>query len=87
MSNSSKVANLKFVEHEYRTERVTKYWKVLSARDESMELGSVYWYSHWRKYVFAPKAGTIYDTSCLSEISDFCHNSTVDHRKKRSSNV
>ena len=34
------------------------------------ELGKVYYYSRWRKYVFEPIADTFYDSKCLLEISD-----------------
>ena len=42
-------------------------------------LGTVAWFSHWRKYVFSPLANTVYDSGCLREIADFCAEQTREH--------
>jgi hypothetical protein len=31
-------------------------------------LGTIKWRSGWRRYVFYPEAGTVYDAGCLDEI-------------------
>jgi hypothetical protein len=36
-------------------------------------LGLIRWWSHWRRYVFDPCGNTIFDVSCLLEISKFIH--------------
>lgn len=48
---------------------VTGKWSVDSANGSP--LGEIRWWSAWRRYVFVPAAGTLYDVSCMSEISDF----------------
>jgi Tat protein secretion system quality control protein TatD with DNase activity len=34
-------------------------------------LGVISWFSHWRRYVFHPVTGTIYDAVCLIDISQY----------------
>ncbi len=35
------------------------------------ELGEIRWYSAWRRYVFFPRDGTLYDAGCLREVAEF----------------
>ncbi len=53
--------------------RVTRIWAVNSG---VATLGEVRWYSHWRRYVFAPNSAAwmelVFDASCLRELADFC---------------
>lgn len=46
----------------------TNIYKVLSTT--GTELGLIKWFSNWRKYVFYPEPGTIFDARCLSEITN-----------------
>lgn len=34
-------------------------------------LGSIRWYSNWRRYCFFPYDGTVFDAACLTEITEF----------------
>jgi hypothetical protein len=34
-------------------------------------LGTIKWYSHWRRYCFFPTEYTIFDSKCLKEITEF----------------
>lgn len=55
----------------------THVWGVLSSRwyihrgTVNTELGTIKWYAPWRRYVFIPQAGTLYDAGCLAEIAAF----------------
>jgi len=55
----------------------TRVWGVLSSRWDihrgtvNTELGAIKWYAPWRRYVFFPDPGTLYDVSCLREIAAF----------------
>jgi hypothetical protein len=62
----------------------TNQWGVWStdARDEC--LGSIRWYSHWRRYVFYPLGARLFDASCLSEIVAFLSTQTSEHHKRTS---
>ena len=48
---------------------ITKVWEVSS---QSAFLGRVRFWAPWRKYVFEPVAGTLFDECCLNEIAEFC---------------
>lgn len=47
----------------------TKAWSVHSP--DGTRLGDVSWYSHWRRYVFTPCGGTLFDADCLGSIVAF----------------
>lgn len=63
-----------------RMGRVTGAWHVHSLVDGS-RLGYVDWRNGWRRYVFNPAMGTIYDAGCLREIADFCEEKTRDQQE------
>lgn len=52
----------------------TQVWDVV-AQDKS-PLGLVKWFSRWRRYVFHPKVGTLFDHASLREIADYCERVT-----------
>lgn len=58
----------------------TLLWRVDSAT-YSDPLGSISWHTPWRRYAFAPREYTIYDASCLREISEFCYRQTSLHKE------
>ena len=59
----------------------TKKFKVHKiGQDES--LGEIRWYSHWRRYVFFPLPDTVFDSSCLKEITDFIDQEMCDWKVK-----
>jgi hypothetical protein len=45
-------------------------------------LGIIKWFSHWRRYVFYPDAGALFDAACLKDIVDFIEQ-LMDERKKK----
>lgn len=52
---------------------VTKVWTVAI---QGVRLGQIRWWSPWRRYVFAPSEGTLFDTTCLEELARFCSTET-----------
>jgi hypothetical protein len=54
---------------------------VLSAENDSL-LGTVRWYSHWRRYAFFPDPKTVFEQDCLRDIADFCAERTREHRAR-----
>lgn len=58
----------------------TLLWHV-NSKDGGDYLGLVGWHGPWRKYAFYPKAGTIFETTCLNEIAEFTALMTKAHRK------
>lgn len=55
----------------------TKVWAIVNSVGV---LGYVHWFSHWRKYTFAPVQGTEWDEVCLDEVAQFCRVATLNHR-------
>jgi hypothetical protein len=45
--------------------------KVFSAECNDAFLGNVKWYAPWRRYTFHPAQDTLFDSSCLKEITSF----------------
>ncbi len=59
---------LDFVEFDRGRHR-TRRFRVKHVEGE--ELGVVKWHSPWRRYAFFPGADTLYDGSCLHELTTF----------------
>ena len=60
--------------------RKTNIYEVTS-KDGGYLLGTIRWYSRWRKYCFYPVEGTIYEETCLREISQFLEDQTAIQRE------
>lgn len=60
--------------------RKTLIWAVVP-RDGSGEIGSVQWYSPWRKYCFIPLGNCVFEEVCMREISDFIVARTREHKE------
>lgn len=67
---------LKFVEYNpYRIDRkinrkkTTEYW--VSNRDTGVHLGTIKWYGPFRKYSFFPQPDTVFEQTCLQDITNF----------------
>ncbi len=41
------------------------------ADDGDVKLGQIRYYAHWRQYAFYPEDGTVYEKTCLTEITKF----------------
>jgi hypothetical protein len=57
----------------------TSVYEVYSNYDD--HLGTIKWYSPWRKYVFAPSTDTLYEETCMREISQFIEDQTTIQRE------
>ena len=68
---------LKF-EEVTRVDRKTKVFSVQSLKNE--DLGQIVFRPQWRRYVFEPKENTIFDASCLFELSGFLNKITAEWR-------
>jgi hypothetical protein len=81
------MAYLEFILGKRPKGRKTDVWKVVSAGKTndllaSSGIGTVGWYSHWRRYVFEPRVETIFDPACLRELADFVERQTVAQKAK-----
>ncbi len=59
--------------------RRTSLWIVRTKYDET--LGNIHWF-YWRKYVFAPVPGCVFESDCLRDIAQFIEERTNDQRQK-----
>lgn len=59
--------------------RKTKVFRVDSAVDGTL-LGFVQWRSGWRRYVFHPQLGTVFDFECLEELAGKLRELTSLHK-------
>ena len=72
-----------FVENSAKEEtRKTKFWDVMG-KNSLQHLGTVQWWSHWRRYCFFPESNMIFDANCLWDIADFIANATTEHKQKK----
>jgi hypothetical protein len=65
--------------HELESVGKTHRWLVNNEANGCL-LGYVRWHSPWRRYVFMPNAGTIFDAACLDELKTFCEIQTKAHK-------
>lgn len=72
---------LRFDPARVRPGLLTHVWMVSSGRSEAL-LGRVAWYAAWRRYVFYPENGTLYDRDCLRSLAEFCAKATTDHAEE-----
>jgi hypothetical protein len=56
----------------------TNIYEVYSKGSDA--LGIVMWFSRWRKYVFEPEAHTVFEETCMREISQFIEEETAAQR-------
>ncbi len=61
---------------------LTKIWNIESIYGGKY-LGTIKWYSNWRKYCFYPSFETIFEQSCLRLISDFIEDQTKIHKENK----
>jgi hypothetical protein len=59
--------------------RKTKIWEVTATASDEV-LGRVQFYGAWRKYIFSPYAGTLFDAACMREVADFSEAKTKEWR-------
>ena len=64
----------------------TEIWHVVTTRGDDL-LGRVIWFWKWRKYVFAPQYGTVYEQDCLRDIAAFVDARTAEQRGMRAARL
>lgn len=62
--------------------RLTKIWEIVNVRTRD-SLGYIEWFFNWRRYVFAPNSGMIFEKDCLRTIADFCEEKTKEHNDSK----
>lgn len=59
----------------------TEIWIVHPKDNPHATLGMISWYSPWRKYVFSPAPGTVFEEDCLRTIAEFVEAQTRQHKQ------
>lgn len=60
----------------YTQTHATKRWWIVSLQG-GVVLGEIKWHAPWRRYCFFPAETTIFDLTCLNEVTKF-----IDERMK-----
>lgn len=64
-------AGKKYIEFQEQEQTgITKRFKIINTK-YGVCLGSILWYSGWRRYCFFPVGSTIFDSSCMKDICEF----------------
>lgn len=62
-------------------ERRTRHWMVHSKQSGDV-LGTIAWYTNWRKYCWFPYPDTVFEWQCLRDIAEFIERETLWHREQ-----
>lgn len=73
---------IKFVELETPPDRKTKIWKVVN-REYGSHVGTIKWYSPWRKYCFFPVTNTVFEEICLGDIAAFLEEKKKEYKEEK----
>lgn len=63
-----------------RKEHKTNEYDVVEKHNCRNILGYIYWFARWQKYVFEPNSRTVYEETCMREISLFIEEETKAHK-------
>ena len=66
--------------------RKTNIYEVLPKGEPGsfrLMLGQIRWFGRWRKYCFFPSTDTVYEETCMRDISQFIEEETKAHRAKK----
>ena len=75
----SESKSIRFVKVGQKTK--TGVYAVESTRNDA-NLGTITWYSRWRRYCFIPQWGSIWSTDCLAAVTGFIEE-LMRERKER----
>ena len=64
---------LQFTERGLQDEK--RSWSVF-AGGKLAWLGNIAWFGRWRRYVFFPQQGMLFDAACLRELAEFMESQT-----------
>lgn len=60
----------------------TKIYDVIALEDQ-ISLGQIKWYAHWRQYAFYPEPETVFEKTCLKDITNFVLRLNREHYLER----
>jgi hypothetical protein len=75
------MSNLRIIQQGTSESGKTNRYSVTNT--QGVALGTVSWYSQWRRYWFVPTGATVgFDAGCLLDIGDFLLDETEKHKDK-----
>jgi hypothetical protein len=81
MAQPVTLTHLRFVDRGRKTKRhKTSTWHVYNRRNDT--LGGIYWWPHWRQYIFEPASCIVLSADCLEEITDFVTQLNFEHKTR-----
>lgn len=63
--------------------RKTSVWAVLSTVNVGDVVGRIAWYGAWRKYAFYPEPNTVFEPTCLRDITTFIEERMAERKAER----
>lgn len=79
------VDHLNFILGRRDPKKKTDTWEVRG--NFGAVLGKVSWYSPWRRYVFYPEWGSLFDGECCMTLANFLNGATAAHKKARDDRI
>ncbi len=62
--------------------RKTSIYEIYEKNTTGCLLGEIKWYGAWRKFCFFPNEKTIWDTKCLTKITEFLDKTNKEYREE-----
>jgi len=60
----------------------TSVYDVLTKDEDEIKLGTIKWYAHWRQYGFFPEKETVFEKTCMGDITKFLISLNQSQREK-----
>lgn len=57
----------------------TQIWQVVTNEGNTL-LGQIKWFGNWRKYAFYPENFTVFESTCLTDITKFLDGLMLERR-------
>ena len=80
----------KYIHFELASEQNPKTWvydiltkeAISGVMPDNILLGQVRWYAQWRQYALYPEERTVFEKTCLTDITDFIKELNAGQRRK-----
>lgn len=63
--------NSKWLRFSYEGTTGKTEWYHIYSKEGDHNLGTIKWYSSWRKYAFFPNPNCVFEKTCMQDITDF----------------
>ncbi len=70
-----------------KPDKKTNVYHVLATYSGEVRLGEIKWFGKWRRYAFFPASDTVYEPTCMRDISQFLDDLANERRMSRQFNL